>query len=480
MPSESTPSGHRSRTAKAARAQDPRTAGTPAPPPAGRPPRRPRPRHGRTARRRGWRPPSRRARRRWRRSRPGRAGGRAGPPRCSRAGRARWRARPSPRPGCGPRSSPRGPRRWRGRAGPSRARARGRWGGATRRRPGRPAPRRTTRSRRARRRCRAWSGRCRPVRPARRGRRCRRASGPPARRPRRTRSRGTALRPPVASRAARCAPSGPPSGGASRSATAPPLPACDPAPPSTRSRPPAPDVSSPTQPNDEVWVLACRSACFCALERAEFFAARRSQELTPRRARTDTSADQDRHLDAQSTPGRGGVGTGSVAGEGAMAREMRLGCRVRRSSTSAAVAARRPALMPSQRSGSGSQGRDRCPTQGSRTRSVSRRSTRSRERPPGQVGGADAVADVPAGPGQPGRAVQPDRGAPVARHAERAAPDVRDPVVGDRGEQVHQGRGAAAGRPGSRRRSVARVLDARKYGAPRPPKTSRSSAVRWP
>ena len=36
-------------------------------------------------------------------------------------------------------------------------------------------------------------------------------------------------------------------------------------------------------------------------------------------------------------------------------------------------------------------------------------------------------------------AVQPDRGAPVARHAERAAPHVRDPVVGDRGEQVDQG-----------------------------------------
>ena len=57
----------------------------------------------------------------------------------------------------------------------------------------------------------------------------------------------------------------------------------------------------------------------------------------------------------------------------------------------------------------------------------------------GEVGGADAVADVPARPAEPGLAVEPDRGAPVARDAERAAPRVGDPGAGEHREEVDQG-----------------------------------------
>ena len=166
---------------------------------------------------------------------------------------------------------------------------------------------------------------------------------------------------------------------------------------------------------------------------------------------------------------------------GAMARAMQAGAPGEPFLGVGGALARRPALMPSQRSGSGSQRRERWPTHGSRTRSVSRPSTRSAQGAAGQVGGADAVADVPAGPGQPGRRVEPDRGAPVARHAERPAPGVRDAV---------RRRAPGTGRPaspcsrredrGRRGRTSARIREPKWYGAPRPPKTSRSSAVRWP
>ena len=58
---------------------------------------------------------------------------------------------------------------------------------------------------------------------------------------------------------------------------------------------------------------------------------------------------------------------------GASVRASRLGRPVSRSSVSASVIARSPAFTPSQRSGSGSQRGERCPTQGSRVSSVSRR-----------------------------------------------------------------------------------------------------------
>ena len=54
--------------------------------------------------------------------------------------------------------------------------------------------------------------------------------------------------------------------------------------------------------------------------------------------------------------------------------------------------------------------------------SVSRPRTRSRRVRPARLVVRDAVADVAAGPGQPGAAVEPDRGAPVARDAERRRP----------------------------------------------------------
>ena len=87
---------------------------------------------------------------------------------------------------------------------------------------------------------------------------------------------------------------------------------------------------------------------------------------------------------------------------GAIAAAIRLGRPVSRSSVSASPIARSPALTPSQRSGSGSQRRDRCCTQGSAVSSVSRPRTRSRRVRPARFVVLDAVADVAAGPGEPG------------------------------------------------------------------------------
>ena len=165
---------------------------------------------------------------------------------------------------------------------------------------------------------------------------------------------------------------------------------------------------------------------------------------------------------------------------GAIARATRLGRRVSRSSASATVIARSPALMPSQRSGSGSQRRERCPTHGSRTSVGVAAEHQVAQGAAGEVGGADAVADVPAGPAQPGPAVEPDRRAPVAGDAQRAAPRVGDPGAGERREQVHQRLAAAARRPGRRGRTRAGSASRSGTARPRPPKTSRSSAVRWP
>ena len=122
---------------------------------------------------------------------------------------------------------------------------------------------------------------------------------------------------------------------------------------------------------------------------------------------------------------------------GAIARAIRLGRPVRRSSQSARLIARSPALMPSQRSGSGSQ-RARAvadPGQPGQLGVVAEHEVG--ERAAGEVGGADAVADVAAGPAQAG-----GRGrARPTRVQSRAMPERAAPRVGDRGVAQHAGTG---------------------------------------
>ncbi len=54
---------------------------------------------------------------------------------------------------------------------------------------------------------------------------------------------------------------------------------------------------------------------------------------------------------------------------------------------------------------------------------------------PGEVRRGDAVTDVAARPGAAGRAVEADRGVPVARHADRPAPAVGDAELADLREE---------------------------------------------
>ena len=96
------------------------------------------------------------------------------------------------------------------------------------------------------------------------------------------------------------------------------------------------------------------------------------------------------------------------------------------SSWSAQVIARRPALIPSQRSGSGSQDRRAVPDPGQPGEVGVAAEDEVGEGAAGEVGGAHAVADVAAGPAEPGGRVEADRGRPVAGDAERAAPGVGD------------------------------------------------------
>ena len=124
---------------------------------------------------------------------------------------------------------------------------------------------------------------------------------------------------------------------------------------------------------------------------------------------------------------------------GETSRATTLGGRVSRSSASASVIARSPALMPSQRSGSGSHDRERWPTHGSRVSSVSRPRTRSRRVRPARLVVLTPSPTYPPAQPSPVVAVQPDRGAPVARDAERAAPRVGDPGAREHREQVDQG-----------------------------------------
>ena len=146
---------------------------------------------------------------------------------------------------------------------------------------------------------------------------------------------------------------------------------------------------------------------------------------------------------------------------------------------SAQVIARSPALAPSQRSGSGSHRGERWPTHGRRVRAVSRAEDQVGQRPAGQVGGRHAVTDVTAGPGQPGGEVQADRGVPVPGDAQRTAPAMGDRDVAQDREQLDQGRSSASNTAGDRSKS-GRTREPRWYGAPRPPKTIRPSALRWP
>ena len=97
------------------------------------------------------------------------------------------------------------------------------------------------------------------------------------------------------------------------------------------------------------------------------------------------------------------------------------------------------------------------------------------QRPPGQVGGGDAVPGVPAGPAKAGRGVVRHRGAPVARHAEHAAPGVRDLSRGGRGEHPPQHRGQ---RGHGRRVGLAQVVHGRAVPVGHAAPAERDPAVR--
>ena len=103
------------------------------------------------------------------------------------------------------------------------------------------------------------------------------------------------------------------------------------------------------------------------------------------------------------------------------------------------------------------------------------------ERAPGEVRRGDAVADVAAGRRRARCARSKRTGAlPVAGHAERPAPVVRE-------RRRRRARGTARGpprrassAPARRCRTRGSIRDPKWYGAPRPPKAMRPSAVRWP
>ena len=90
-----------------------------------------------------------------------------------------------------------------------------------------------------------------------------------------------------------------------------------------------------------------------------------------------------------------------------MAPATRLGRPRRVSLWSANLMVHSPALTPSQRSGSGSQRGETCPTQGSSVSGVVRPGDEVGQCAPGQVGRGHPVTDVPARPGQAGGAVEP-------------------------------------------------------------------------
>ena len=121
-----------------------------------------------------------------------------------------------------------------------------------------------------------------------------------------------------------------------------------------------------------------------------------------------------------------------------MAPASRLGRPRRVSLRSASFMVHSPAFTPSQRRGSGSQRGETVPDPGQPGQRRVRPGDEVGQRAPGQVGRGHAVADVPAGPGQARGAVEADRGVPVARDAERAAPGVGEAGVGELREQLDQ------------------------------------------
>ncbi len=122
-----------------------------------------------------------------------------------------------------------------------------------------------------------------------------------------------------------------------------------------------------------------------------------------------------------------------------MAPASRLGRPRRVSLRSASFIVHSPALTPSQRSGSGSQRGETWPDPGEPGQRRVGPGDQVGQGAPGQVGRRHAVADVPAGPGQAGGAVEAHRGVPVPRNAERPAPGVGEAGVGHLGEQLGQG-----------------------------------------
>ena len=103
--------------------------------------------------------------------------------------------------------------------------------------------------------------------------------------------------------------------------------------------------------------------------------------------------------------------------------------------------------------------------------------TRSARVRPARLAAATPCPGVAARPAESRRRVVGHRRAPVARHAEHAAPGVLDPGAGGGGEQPpqHPGQRGHRGRVGLPRWSVA---EANRYGTPRPPSAIRPSAVR--
>ena len=116
----------------------------------------------------------------------------------------------------------------------------------------------------------------------------------------------------------------------------------------------------------------------------------------------------------------------------------------RPSCRSASLYARYMPRTPSQRSGSGSQLRDRWPDPGQLGQRGPPVEHQVGQGAAGEVGGGDAVADVAARPAQTRGPVQHDAGLPVPRHREHAAP-----AVGDRARRGPAAARRAASRSGA-------------------------------
>ena len=129
-------------------------------------------------------------------------------------------------------------------------------------------------------------------------------------------------------------------------------------------------------------------------------------------------------VDASSDVGRRAVS--DAAASSSAVPQTRLGRSVRASARSAMAAARRPRLTPAQRNGSGSHRRRAMADPRERDEVRARAGDQVGERAAGEVGGRDAVTDVAAGRGEPGGPVERDRTVPVAWHAERTTPVMRD------------------------------------------------------